>query len=62
VRFSREDGDLFIRRTMIGGKTPLYFLMATGSSDPIPLQTLDIEEIRRAAAATEWRYVGDPRR
>jgi hypothetical protein len=62
VRFFRDSGDLYVRRTMIGGKTPLHFLMYTGSDHAIPLQTFSLEEIRWAAAATEWRFVEDPTR
>jgi hypothetical protein len=59
VRFTRDEGDLFVRQTMVG-KTPTLFLMVTGSDEAIPLGMFDLEEIRKAAAAAEWRFVEDP--
>jgi hypothetical protein len=47
---------------MVGGKTPIPFLMATGSDAAIAIQMFDLDAVRAAAAPSGWRFVDDPRR
>ncbi len=62
VKLARSSGDLYVRRTMLGGTHPLLFLGITGSDEVIPLQMFDLEEIEAASVSRGWRFVEPPRR
>lgn len=53
----RAAGDLYVRRTMMGGKHPLNWLMVTGSDDAISIELFDPKEIEAASLARGWRFV-----